>query len=103
MATSIIDLNTKLVAIYCNGGKPHLFRVRNDVTFSGDTRRVDDVEYRHPSISSIRVVQFSQMKLMNDNDVRTMFSIFGQCSTKCPIELNTSFVRTFNDIHKSLI
>jgi hypothetical protein len=40
-----------------------------------DTRRVDDVEYRCPSTDSSGNLQFSRMKLMND-DVRTMFSIF---------------------------
>jgi len=54
--------NTKLAAVYYNGGKPpHLCRIRNDVTLYGlkdeldqinrqlnhkDTRRVVSVEYR---------------------------------------------------------
>jgi len=58
------DPNTKLAGVYYNGGTPpHLFRIRNDVTFSGlkdeldqincqlhhkDTRRVVGVEYRCP-------------------------------------------------------
>jgi hypothetical protein len=43
------------------------------------------------------------MKLRNENDVRTMFSIFGQYNTKEPIELDISFVRFFEDIRKNLI
>jgi len=55
------DPNTKLAAVYYNGGTPtHLFRIRNDVTLFGmkdeldqinrqlnhrDTRRVVGVEY----------------------------------------------------------
>jgi hypothetical protein len=43
------------------------------------------------------------MKLANDDDVRTMFSIFGQHSTKGPIELDASLVRSAETILKSLI
>ncbi|AES95398.1 hypothetical protein MTR_5g025030 [Medicago truncatula] len=50
-----------------------------------DTRRVDDVEYRHPSTDSARSVWFSRMKLMNDDD------------------LDTLLVRSVEQIHKSLI
>ena len=87
------DPNTKLAAVYYNGGKPpHLFMIRNDVTLSGlkdqldqincqlnhrDTRRVDGVDYWRPSTDSARIVQFSRMKLENDDDMRTVFSIFG--------------------------
>jgi len=43
------------------------------------------------------------MKLTNDNDVRTMFSVFGQHITWGPIELNASLVRSDEQIQKSLI
>jgi len=110
MDTSLIDMNTKLALVYYNGVKPHLFRVRNDVTLSRlkdqldqlkhkDTRRVYDVDYRRPSINSVERVHFSQMKLKND-DVRTMFSIFCQYNTKRSIMLNASLVRSFEDIRK---
>ncbi|AES98346.1 hypothetical protein MTR_5g067330 [Medicago truncatula] len=91
MENFVIDLNTKLAAIYCNRGKPPLFfRIHTDVTFSGlkdqldqinhqlnhrDTRRVDDVEYRCPSTDLDGSVRFSRMKLMND-DVRSCLSSF---------------------------
>jgi len=116
--TSVIDLNTKLAEVYYNMGKPHLFRVRNDVTLSGlndqmdqinhqlnyrDTRRVDNVKYWCPLTDLARRVQFSQMNLRNDDDVRTMFLIFGQYNTKGLIELDTSLVRYVEEIHKSLI
>jgi len=112
------DLNTKLAAVYYNGGTPpHLFRIRNDVTFSGlkdelnqinrqlnhrDTRRVVGVEYRCPLSDSAGSLRFSWMKLTNDDDVRTMFSVFGQHSTRGPIELNALLVRSVEQILKSL-
>jgi len=43
------------------------------------------------------------MKLTNDDDVRTMFSVFGQHSTRGPIELDASLVRSAEHILKSLI
>jgi len=119
MKIYVIDPNTKLVAVYYNKGKtPHLFRIRIDVTLFGlkdqldqincqlnhrDTRRVDGVDYWRPSTDSARIVQFSRMKLENDDDMRTVFSIFGQYSTKEPIELDASLVRSVEQIQKSLI
>jgi hypothetical protein len=106
VSISVIDPNTKLVAIYYNGEKPpHLFKIHTDVTFFGskdqldqinrqlnhkDTMRVDCNEYRRPSTNSARTLQFNRMKVMNDNDVRTMFSTFGQYITKGLIELDVS-------------
>jgi len=69
-----------------------MFRIHNDVTLSGlkdeldqinrqlnhrDTRRVVGVEYRCPLSDSVGSLHFSRMKLTNDDDVRTMFSVFG--------------------------
>jgi hypothetical protein len=42
-----------------------------------DSRRVDGVDYRHSSTDSVKRVWFIKMKLKNDDDVRTMFLIFG--------------------------
>jgi len=113
-----IDSNTKLAAVYCNGRKPpHLFKTRNDVTLSGlkdeldqincqlnhrDTRRVVGIEYRCPLSDSAGSLWFNQMKLTND-EVRTMFSVFAQHSTRGPIELDASLVRSAEQIQKSLI
>jgi len=112
------DLNTKLAVVYYNGETPpHLFRIRNDVTLSGlkdkldqvnlqlnrrDTRRVVGVEYRCPLSDSAGSLRFSRMKLTNDDDVRTMFYVFGQHNTRGPIELDTSLVRSAEQILKSL-
>jgi len=69
MDTSVVDLNIKLAAIYYNEGKSHQLRVHNDITLfrlknqldqinrqlnHRDTRRMDDVDYRLPSIDSAR-------------------------------------------------
>jgi len=102
------DPNTKLAAVYYNGGTPpHLFRIHNDVTLSGlkdeldqincqlnhrDTRRVVGVEYQCPLSDSAGSLRFSRMKLTNDDDVRTMFSVFGQHSTRGPIELDACWL-----------
>jgi len=40
---------------------------------------------------------------MNDDDVRSLFSIFGQFSTRGPIELDASLVRYVEHIQQSLI
>ncbi|AES77293.1 hypothetical protein MTR_7g008890 [Medicago truncatula] len=119
MENYVFDSNTKLPAVYCNGRKPpHLFRIPTDVTLFGlksqlnqinielnyrDTLRVDGVEYRRPSINSAESVRFSRIKLMNDDDVRTMFSIFGQFNTRGPILLDASLVRSVEHIQQSLI
>jgi len=113
------DPNTKLAAVYYNGGTPpHVFRIRNDVTLSGlkdeldqinrqlnhrDTRRVVGVEYRCSLFDSAGSLRFSWMKLTNDADVRTMFSVFGQHSTIGLIKLDASLVRSAEQILNSLI
>jgi len=49
-------------------------------------------------------ILLTQIKLQNDNDdMRTMFSTFGQHSLNGPIELDTLLVRSFHNIHESLI
>ena len=93
-------------------------RIRTGVTLSGwkgqldqincqlnyrDTRRVVGVEYQRPLTDSTESVRFSRMKLMNDDDVWTMFSIFGQYSTIGPKDLDALLVRSVEQIHKSLI
>jgi len=111
------DPNTKLAAVYYNGGTPpHMFMIRNDVTLSGlkdeldqinrqfnhrDTRRVVGVEYRCPLSDSAGSLRFSRIKLTNDDEVRTMFSVFGQHNTRGPIELDASLARSAEQILKS--
>jgi len=43
------------------------------------------------------------MKLMNDDDVRNMFSIFGQYNTRGSIELDASLGISVEHIKQSLI
>lgn len=89
MHTYLVDLNMKLAAIYYKVENPICSRsVFIDVTLSGftdqpdemnnflnhkNTRRLDNVEHRLPSTDLIGSVHFTQMKLMNDNNVKTMF------------------------------
>jgi hypothetical protein len=59
-------------------------------------RMVTSVEYRHPSVDSYGHVRFTNMKHQNNNDVRTIFSIFfssSQYSTKRPVELDATLVK----------
>jgi hypothetical protein len=85
MNTYPVDLNTKFAVIYYNAGKSNMFKVWVDVMLLDlkdklnqinrrlnhkDTRRMDNVEYRRPSTDSDESVQFTQMKLKNDDDVR---------------------------------
>jgi len=113
------DPNTKLEAVYYNGVKPpHMFRICNDVTLSRlkdqldqincqlnqrDKRKVVGVEYRCPLSDSAGSPQFNRMKLTNDDNMRTMFSIFGQHSTRGPIELDALLVRSTEQIVKFFI
>jgi len=112
------NLNTKLAVVNYNGGTPpHLFRIRNYITLLGlqdeldqinrqlnnrDTRMVVGVKYRCPLSDSAGSLLFSRMKLTNNDDVRTMFSVFGQHSTRGPIKLDSSLVRSIEQILKSL-
>ncbi|KAK2414869.1 hypothetical protein QL285_037407 [Trifolium repens] len=81
--------------VCCNNGKSNLFRIHVDVTLvdlkhqlsqlnghlnSHDVSRVTGVEYLRSSVCSDGNVLFTNMKLQNDADVRTMFSIFSQLS-----------------------
>lgn len=92
------------------GGGPNMFRVHLDVTLYGlkdhqdqinsslnhkDTRRMDNVEYRCPSMDLDWGVRFTQMKLWNDGNVRTTIFMFGQHSSKRPIKSDTLLVKSF--------
>jgi len=92
----LVDLNTMLAAVCYNVGKPNLSRVQVNVMLvdlkdlldqinwklnKRDTRRVNNVGYRRPSIDTSGRLQFSQMMLKNDDNVRNMFVLFGQHNT----------------------
>jgi len=61
------------------------------------------VEYRCPLFDSAESLWLSRMKLKNDDDVRTMFFVFGQHGTRGSIELDASLIRSVEQIQKSLI
>ncbi|MCI13980.1 hypothetical protein A2U01_0035105, partial [Trifolium medium] len=56
----------------------------------GDARKVTDAEYCRPTVCSDGSIVFTNMKLQNDGNVRIVFFIFSQYSTKGPIELDTT-------------
>jgi len=106
-------MRTKLVAIYYNEGKLN----NVDVTLSSlkdhhnqnkgclnqkDTRMMDNIVYHRMSINSNGRIRFTQMKLWNNDGVIIIFYTFGQHSSKGPVELDVSLVRSFHDIRESL-
>jgi hypothetical protein len=62
-----------------------------------------DVEYRRLSVCSNENVSFTNMKLQNDSDVRTISSIFSQYIMEGPIELDATLMRLVQDICSSSI
>ncbi|MCI09969.1 hypothetical protein A2U01_0031060, partial [Trifolium medium] len=92
--------NIHIAPVYYNHGKPNLFRIYVDVIMSDlkhqlnsllhyrEQRRVTAIKYRRPSVYSKGIVVFTNMKLQNDVDVKTIFSIFYKNITKGPIELD---------------
>jgi hypothetical protein len=97
---------------------PNFFRIHADITLedlkhqltqlnirihSRDQKRATDVEYRHPSVCSNGTVLFTNMRLRNDGDVRTMFSIFSQYMTNGPIKLDAKLVISVQAICSNLI
>ncbi|MCH86236.1 hypothetical protein A2U01_0007090, partial [Trifolium medium] len=97
----------------------HLFRINVDVTLAdlkhqldqlnisvnnqSDTRRVTSLEYRKPLMGSDGRFTFNNMKLQNDDDIRTMFSIYSQYNTKGLIELDAKLTRSVEAILASCV
>jgi len=54
---------------------------------------VDDVKYRRPSADLAGRMQLTQMKIRSDDDMRMMYSIFGQYSSKDSIKLDASLIK----------
>ncbi|MCI20009.1 hypothetical protein A2U01_0041169, partial [Trifolium medium] len=80
-----------------------LNEINNRISF-GDQRRVTDVEYRCPSgTTSDGTLLFTNVKLRNNDDVRTMFSVFSRYRENVPIEMNANLVRSVEDIMSNLI
>jgi len=111
-------MNFNLIVVYYHKGKSNLIKINVDVTLSnlkdqlnqmngclnyGDTRMVASFEYHCQSIGSNGCVRFTNMKLLNIDDERTMFAIFDNYSSKGLIELDTMLVRSIYAIHKSLM
>ncbi|KAK2388663.1 hypothetical protein QL285_062320 [Trifolium repens] len=106
--------DTHLAAVYFDGEKPNMFRIFVDATLvdlkqqldeinrccinPNDDRTVTNVEYRKPSMGSDGSLTFTNMKLEKNEDIRTMFSVYSQYSTKRPIELDAKLTRSVDAI-----
>jgi len=68
----------------------------------GGTRRWTMLSITYCRSTQMEAFRFTHMKLQND-DMRVMFSIFGQYSSKSPIELDHSLLISFHGIQEGLI
>jgi len=89
------------IDVTLSGSKDELDQINRQLNHR-DTRRVIGVDYRSPLSDSAGSLRFSRMKVINNDDVRTMFSVFAQHSARWPIELDASLVRSTEQILKSL-
>jgi len=95
-----------------NGGNPYLFKVQDDVRLkdlkdqlneinqrlnSGDTRRVEDIQYGCPVL-----LQSDKIILTDDDCMRSMFFVF-QHRIFLRIEMDAMLLRSPEDILKILI
>ena len=106
------------VSISFNGGNSQLFKIRYiNVTLKGlkdqlneinqglnprDTRRVEYIWYDRLTLDDGRTT-FSQLELKNNDDVRSMFSIFWQHNMLPWIDMFVTLLRSTEDILNSLI
>jgi hypothetical protein len=114
MDNYVVDPNKMFSTKVCfNGGKPNLFMVWDDFTLKdlknqpdeinqrlnhGDTRRVEDIWYECPSFNSVGRLTLNRMMVTNDDDMRNMFSIFGQHNMFPTIEMDALLFRSSEDI-----
>jgi len=106
------------VSISFNDGNPRLFKVQyinvtlkvfkdqlgeiNQGLNPGETRWVEYIWYERPTLDDRRIT-FSRLELKNDDDVRSMFSIFWQHNMFPWIDMFVTLLRSTKDILKSLI
>jgi len=106
------------VSIHFNGGNPQMFKVRyinltlkglkdqlyeiNQGLNPGDTRRVKYIWYELPTLNEGRIT-FSRLELKNDDDMRSMFSIFWQHIMVPFMDMFVTLLRSTEDILNSLI
>ena len=106
------------VCIHFNGGNPQLFKVQYiNVTLKApkdnlneinqrlnpkDTWRVEYTGYKGPTLDGGRI-SFSRLELMNDDEVRNMFSICWQYNMFPLIDMYVALMRSPVDILNNLI
>ncbi|MCI39203.1 hypothetical protein A2U01_0060434, partial [Trifolium medium] len=69
----------------------------NSLLHFRDQRRVTEIEYRRPSVCANGTVVYTNIKLQNDGDVRTMFL------TSIMIRLDAKLVRFVEAIMSNMI
>ena len=84
--------------------KHHENDTKNNVmsTVIRDTRRVEYICYERPTLDDGRIM-FTRLELKNDDDVRSMFSIFWQHSMFPWIDMFVTLLRSTEDILNNLI
>jgi len=106
---TMTDLFT--VCVRFNGGNPQMFKVWyinvtldeiNQRLNPGDTKSVKYIWYEPPMLDDGRIT-FSRLELKNDDDVRSMFSIFWQYIMVSLIDMFVTLQRSTEDILNSLI
>jgi len=114
------EIMTNLFSVWIrfNDGNLQLFKVRYiNVTLKGlkdqlneinqglnpeNTRMVEYVWYKRPTLDEWRI-SFSRLELTNDDDVRSMFSIFWQHNMFSWIDMYVTLLRSPEDILNNLI
>lgn len=107
MNTYVVDLDTKITTVYMKlvwvdvtmfGLKDQLSQINHRLNHK-DKRMMNIVEYRRPQADSNGSFWFTEMKVRNDDDVRTMFfnswnawiSIFFLASITLMLFLSTTY------------
>jgi len=106
------------VSIGFRGGNHQMFKVRYiNVTLKGlkdqldeinqglnlgDTRKVEYIWYEHPTLDDGRIT-FNRLELKNDDDVKSIFSIFWQHNMFPWMDMFVTLLRSPEDILNNLI
>ena len=88
-----------LINVTLKGLKDQLDEINQGLN-SGDTRRVKCIWYKRPTLHDGRIT-FCQLELENDDDVRSMFSIFLHMVPF--IDMHVMLQRSTEEILNSLI
>jgi len=91
----------RYINVTLKGLKDQLEKINQGLN-PGDTKRVEYIWYERLTLDDGRIT-FSRLELKNDDDVRTMFSIFRQHNMFQWINMFVTLLRLPEDILNSLI